>query len=163
MSVDGYYDSPNSFSAKDPGTAIAILSESHPGYLVRHGFVDMYRGQRLPRAATLNGADAIVMMGTTAELQNDLRWAVQYGLAAIEIPNDYLAVWYVRRSTTDKTKTVVSIAPLQRYWGNSADPYNRNWRNLYANQVFNGGISLQTLADHILPTAQGQRAGTDSS
>jgi hypothetical protein len=60
----------------------------------------------------------------------------------------------------DKTKTVVSVALLARYWGNEHDPYNRNWRNLYANQVYNGGISLQTLADHILPAAQGQR-GTD--
>jgi hypothetical protein len=48
----------------------------------------MYTGHQLPRAATLNGADAIVMMGTTAELQNDLRWTVQYGLTAIDIPND---------------------------------------------------------------------------
>jgi hypothetical protein len=106
------------FSAKDPGTAIAILSENLGCHLVRYSFLDMYRGQRPPRAATLYGADAIVMMGTTAELQNALRWTVQYGLTAIDIPNDYLAIWYVRRSTMDKTKTVVSVAPLQRYWGN---------------------------------------------
>jgi hypothetical protein len=98
------------------------------------------------------------MQGTTSELQQDLRWAVQYGMAAIDIPNDYLAIWYVRRQAGTFTKTVVSVAPMQRYWGNQGNPYNRNWRNLYPNQVYNGGISLSTLADNILPAAQGQAA-----
>jgi hypothetical protein len=154
MSVDVYYDADG--SCKDPRTAIKILAEDLPNYLVRHTFIDMWRGVQLPRAASLNGADAILMMGTTAELRQDLGWAVQYGISSIDIPNDYLAIWYVRWPTKDKTKTIVSIAPLERYWGGSANPYNLNWRNLYDNQVFSGGVSLNTLADQILPTVQGQ-------
>jgi len=157
MSVDVYYDSPGLFSAQDPRTAIAILSESQQGYLVRHSFMGMYGGQQLPPYATLVGRDAILMMGTTSDLQNDIHWTISYQLTWINIPNDYLSIWYVRRSTMDKTKTVVSVAPLQSYWGNTQNPENRGWRNLYPNQVLNGGISLQTLKDTILPTVQGSR------
>jgi len=156
MSVDVYYDSNG--AAQDPGAAIGILSEAAQGNLVRHSFIHMWTGVAMPRSASLNGADAILMQGTTSELQQDLRWAVQYGMAAIDIPNDYLAIWYVRRQAGTFTKTVVSVAPMQRYWGNQGNPYNRNWRNLYPNQVYNGGISLSTLADNILPAAQGQAA-----
>ena len=138
--------------------AIGILTEAVAGNLVRHSLIHMWNGVAMPRSASLNGADAILMQGTTAELQQDLRWAVQYGMAAIDIPNDYLAIWYVRRRSGSFTKTVVSVAPLQRYWGNQATPHNLNWRNLYPNQVYSGGISLSTLADNILPTVQGQAA-----
>jgi hypothetical protein len=154
MSVDVYYDADG--SCKDPRTAIEILAEDRPGYLVRHGFIHMWNGVALPPAASLNGAEAILIMGTTAELQQDLRWAVQYGMTAVNIPNDQLAIYYVRRPTKDKTMTVVSIAPLQRYWGNYTNAYNLGWRDLYPSQIFNGGISLDTLVVHILPTVQGQ-------
>jgi hypothetical protein len=85
MSVDVYYDADG--SCKDPRTAIEILAEDRPGYLVRHGFIHMWNGVALPPAASLNGAEAILIMGTTAELQQDLRWAVQYGMTAVNIPN----------------------------------------------------------------------------
>lgn len=157
MSVDVYYDTNG--SCKDPRAAIAILAEVQRGYLVRHSFIQMWQGVALPPAASLDGASAILMMGTTTDLQNDLRWAVYYQMTAVNIPNDYLVIYYVRRPTTDRTKTVISIAPLQRYWGTHANAYNLGWRVLYptgGGQQYNAGVSLNTLADQILPTVQGQ-------
>jgi hypothetical protein len=122
----------------------------------RPSLIGLWNGQPHPRQVQLAAYQAILMMGTTTELQQDLGWAVQYGISSIDIPNDQLAIYYVRRPTNDKTKTIVSIAPLQRYWGSYQNAYNLGWRNLYPSQVFNGGISLNTLADPILPTAQGQ-------
>lgn len=158
MAVAFYYDYPSWFTCHDPGAAIAVLSEQSPGHRVLHRFIDFYgvfySGQPLPAYLTLNAADAFLMMGTTAELQNELYSTSQSGLTWISIPNDYLAIWYVRRTTQ---QTVVSIAPRQGYWGNEGVPYGRNWRNLYPYQVFNGGISLYTLAYEILPQVEGQK------
>ena len=164
--IDVFYDTDG--SAWNPATAVEILSERNThNYLVRHSFVDMWRGQNPPAYPDLQGRQAVVMMGTTEELQQDLADAINAGVQAINIPGDMLAIYYVRRLRggfgsviRQNTETVVVIAPAAGYW--SLPPNQQpaaqigDWANMYPYYVYNGGISLQVLKDQIIPVADGQ-------
>jgi hypothetical protein len=155
MSVDVYFDTNG--SAQDPAAAIQILSQSVAGYVVRHAFTDMWAGMQLPRRASLEGTQAILMMGTTAELQADLLAAYNQGVQDIDVVPDVLCIYFVRRTAGLETKTVVSIAPLD-YWGlpNYADDINQTWYRLWDGTSQN--VGLQSLANTVLPRGKGVKA-----
>jgi hypothetical protein len=164
--IDVFYDTDG--SAWEPTTAVAILSETNThNYLVRHSFIDMWNGQNPPAYPALQGTQAIVMMGTTEELQQDLADAMIAGVQAIQIPGDMLAIYYVRRLrggygplVRQNTETVVVIAPAVGYWSlpPMQVPAGRigDWEVMYPYYVYDGGISLQVLKDEIIPVADGK-------
>jgi hypothetical protein len=155
MSVDIYFDTDG--SAQDPANAIQILSQALPNYLVRHTFTDMWRGMQLPGVARLEGTQAILMMGTTAELQADLLAADNQGVQGIDVVPDVLCIYFVRRKAGLETKTVVSIAPLD-YWRlpNYVENINQTWYRLWDGTT--QSASLQYLANTILPRGKGINA-----
>jgi hypothetical protein len=155
MSVDIYFDTDR--SAQDPANAIQILSQAVPNYLVRHTFTDMWRGMQVPPVVTLNRPEAILMMGTTAELQADLLAAYNYGVQRIDVIGDVLCIYFVRRKAGWETKTVVSIAPLA-YWGlpNYAADINQTWYQLWDGVIQT--VGLDVLANTILPRGHGVNA-----
>jgi hypothetical protein len=110
-----------------------------------------------PSVARLDGSQAIVMMGTTAELQADLLYADGQGVQAIELVGDVLCLYYVRRKAGFETKSVVSIAPLD-YWGmpNYANDINQTWYQLW--DGITQSTTLQFLANTILPSGKGVNA-----
>jgi hypothetical protein len=152
MSVDIYFDTDG--SAQDPVTAIQILSQSVAGYVVRHAFTDMWAGMQLPRRASLEGTQAILMMGTTAELQADLLAAYNQGVQDIDVVPDVLCIYFVRRKAGLETKTVVSIAPLD-YWRlpSYVEHINQTWYRLWDGTIQN--IDLRSLANTVLPRGKG--------
>lgn len=155
MSVDVYFDTNG--SAQDPANAIQILSQAIQGYVVRHSFTDMWAGMQPPSVARLEGTQAIVIMGTTAELQADLLAAANQGVQAIEVFGTILCIYYVRRKAGLETKSVVSIAPLE-YWGlqNYANDIGQTWYKLWDGTT--QSINLQYLANTILPLGKGVNA-----
>jgi hypothetical protein len=104
------------------------------------------------------------MMGTTDELQTTLRLAINQGIVGIQVPDDNMAIWYVRRKAGTFTKSVVSIAPLERYWGPEVTARNSHveqpggwywlWTGTIASNENIQYISLEDLADQVLPRAK---------
>jgi hypothetical protein len=160
MSVDFFFDTYQ--IAKDWVNAINILTQEIPGYEVPHSFIDMWPSiYDLPRTAYLNGAEAILMQGTTSELQANLLYAETLGIQAISVPNDLLGIYYIRRKAGGpgpfgETKTIVSIAPMGRYWkkGQYVNDFDQTWYRLSDDYIRGGGISLDSLANQVLPLAQ---------
>ena len=126
--------------------------------------IELSGGQRgIGRSINLQGRDAILMMGTTPELQAEVAAASADGVNGVFLPNDYLVIYYLRyaertfggMSTTNRT--IACIAGRQGYWGLSHDSnddtnvQNSGWALLYPNAgdnwIFNGSMSLQTLHD----------------
>src|SRR3954471_19579726 len=138
---------------KDPLTAIDALGGSRAKpYLSQ--FWTGSRNLQLP------SDNAILMSGTTDDLQEELGRDIGTGLEAIAV-QQLMAIWYVRRSAGLSTKTVVSIASVQGYWklqGNAPDQTGYRWYRLYTGWVMNGGIGLDTLRNDILPDAKGVKA-----
>jgi len=126
--------------------------------------IELSGGQRgIGRSINLQGRDAILMMGTTPELQAEVAAASADGVNGVFLPNDYLVIYYLRyaertfggMSTTNRT--IACIPGRQGYWGLSHDSnddtnvQNSGWALLYPNAgdnwIFNGSMSLQTLHD----------------
>jgi hypothetical protein len=104
--------------------------------------------------------NAILMSGTTDDLQQALGRDIGAGLEAINV-QQLMAIWYVRRTAGLSTKTVVSIASVQGYWnlqGNVPEQSGYRWYRLYTGWTMNGGVSLDTLRNDILPDAKGVKA-----
>src|ERR1700738_497678 len=129
MSVDIYFDTDG--SAQDPVTAI-----------------------HLPRRTSVEAPKAILMMGTTAELQADLLTAYNQGAQDIDVVPDVLCIYFVRRKAGLETKTVVSIAPLD-YWRlpSYVEHINQTWYRLWDGTIQN--IDLRSLANTVLPRGKG--------
>jgi len=159
MSVDFYWD--NTGLAKNAATAIEILTGQRSSF-IRDSFAGLW-GSQPPQWPDLPGAEAFLMMGTTDELQTALRVALSQGIAGIQIPDDNMAIWYVRRKAGTFTKSVVSIAPLQRYWGvgftQTQAEQPGGWYWLWTGTIRTNEnikyITLQDLADQVLPRAKG--------
>jgi hypothetical protein len=106
--------------------------------------------------------NAILMSGITDDLQRALQSDVGQGLKEIRV-KDLMAIWYVRwrRGFTDSVITVVSIASVQGYWDLKLnDPDNSSgyrWLRLYQGHTFNGGVTLDVLANQLLPLAKGAK------
>jgi hypothetical protein len=92
------------------------------------------------------------MMGITEEIQAGLQTAIDRGMNALVAPNDALAFWYVRVAN-GTTRSLISVAPVQRYWGGQTNPKPAQWKELC--QPVAGAVLLQTLKDSIVPIAKG--------
>jgi hypothetical protein len=153
MCADFCYDSNG--SAKHPASAIQRLK--HRQGNSAGSLAGLWDGQP-PNWPNLDRAHAILMMGTTSELQSALQHAENQGIQGIWVENDEMAIWYVRRKAGFSTKTVVSIAPLQRYWrlaANNPAQVPGQWFPLWDQQIYNDGISLADLRNKVLIGAQG--------
>ena len=75
--------------------------------------------QKPPPTIVLDPQCALLMIGTTDELDTALSQAYQAGIEYIQARDGgWLAVWYVRVATgAMTTKTMISIAGLNDYWG----------------------------------------------
>jgi hypothetical protein len=144
---------------KNPGQAIAYLQNP----MARTTLANFYGRAAIPQIPDriALGSTALLMMGTTDDLQKALRQDYQDGIKSLETTGaGSMTIWYVRRRAGRETKTVVIIASWPDYWGSRKDYYYdaqnnpKGWYNLHPNSYINA-ISLQTLADHILPAAKG--------
>ena len=100
---------------KWPQRAADILSSPN----TKAWLEDYWAPQRPPRTIVLDPQSALLMIGTTDELDQALTSANRAGIETIKT-NDGggPAVWYVRVATGPKTtKTMISIAGYSDYWG----------------------------------------------
>jgi hypothetical protein len=140
---------------KDPRTAIDALGGSR----AKQNLSSFWTGS--PNLE-LPANNAILMSGITDDLQQALKSDLGRGLKDILV-KDLIAIWYVRwkRSITDPVITVVSIASVQGYWDLKLnDPDNSSgyrWLRLYRGYRVNGGVSLDALANQLLPFAKGAK------
>jgi hypothetical protein len=151
-----YYQGPS-----DGG--IAMPNDDEPAYAWPN-FCDGLRwgGKRI----------ALLMNGTTSELQAMLRFAKVEGIEGFESSGDCLLIWYLRRKAGNETKSLVLIAPKYRFLGVSLDDPAKNfdyrsrndgWRfmgvskheKLDANYT---GLSLSWLIQEALPQGEGVTA-----
>ena len=151
------------FEAKDPTSAIKLLG----GQKARNCLADYYTslGQQIPQGIQLPSGNAILMSGTTDDLQKALGSDLGRGLKYILV-EDLMAIWYVRRGVPGSitnlelksTETVVSIASVQGYWNLRMNDPDRvsgySWYRLYSGHCYRGGISLDALANQLLPLAK---------
>jgi hypothetical protein len=142
-------------SCKDPGQAIAYLQADQysPPYLSQ-----LYPPNQVPQGTIHLGTSALLMMGTTGELQTALRQDYLNGIRAVETAGiASMRIMYVRRRAGLETKTVVIIASWTDYWGQNYNWFGgNNWYDLH--QGYYNAQSLQALADQLLPTASGGQA-----
>jgi hypothetical protein len=158
MSVDFYYD--NSGAARIATVAIATLRNDN---YARHSFAELWSPNPVPSWAQLNSptGDAFLMMGTTEELRDALAAAKNQGAMYIQVPRDYIALWYLRRKSGTFTKTVVSVAPLRRYWGlDNNDPAQIHaqygyWYRLWDYEQYDTALDLAEIANNALFNGQG--------
>jgi len=113
-----------------------------------------------PANIGLVGKVAILMQGTTSELQADLQLAIDRGYINITVPNnDRLVIYYLRRKAgVLETKTVLSIAPAAGYWSldlNQTIPpqlprgdIKKSWHLMYSAAV--SSVTLTNLRDPIV-------------
>ena len=141
---------------KHPGQAIAWLQDTRS----RTYLTDYYAGTgaAIPRSIDLQN-QALLMMGTTSELQTALAQDLNNGLGAVETAGaGSMKIWYVRRKAGWDTKTVVIIASWPAYWGGQATNFGgQGWQDLYPNSYIQA-ISLNTLARNVIPIGSGKTA-----
>jgi hypothetical protein len=145
-----------------PSDAILTLRRKHPSqraYRYFGSLIDVSGGQGYGRSINLGARQAVLMMGTTPELQAELAAAIADQVNGVFVQDDYLVIYYLRYaegtfSTTNRT--VACIAGRRHYWGvpddqNDTNVQNSGWALLCptgADQwIFNGSMSLQTLHD----------------
>ena len=164
MTVAYFYDDTQYRQALSPANAVQCLR----GAGARANVADLWGGSTVnvvyhsPRY----GSGALLMMGRTDELYNSLNYAYSVNnIQRIWCSDDSLVVFYVRcriggsevlgRWVGGNNHTVVSIAPLSKYWNlqrNFLTTYGgyNTWYSMYPwNQqdaeIFNGGIDVQLL------------------
>jgi hypothetical protein len=126
---------------QDPANAIEILQSEYSATSLT-GLWDGEAFWRLP------GTTALLMMGTTSELQEALEAAYTAGLKYITSGSD-MVIWYVRRKAGWEKKTVACIASLSQYWGLAQNDPNQvpgQWYPLLENHI-SSGVGLDTLPD----------------
>jgi hypothetical protein len=143
-------------STKGPGAAIEILRGDY-STIDLTGLWDGSNNQ-----LRLSGTDALLMMGTTAELQQALYAAKSQDVISVAIPGEDKVIWYVRRRAGLETKTVASLASLSQYWALVQDDPRLvpgGWYQLYEGLELTGyALDLGILADWMLPRARGVTA-----
>jgi hypothetical protein len=141
--------------------AIPILrgqTTTNRAFTLWGSLIDLAGGERgYGRSINLRGRDAVLMMGTTPELQAAVEAASADGVNGVSLPDDYLVIYYLRyeepgtfMGTTDRT--IACIAGWQHYWGLSPDSQddtnvrNAGWDIIYPNAgddwIFNGSMPL---------------------
>ena len=153
-----------------PATAIAGLrGEVNYGWdRLCYGLINVSGGQSgygrsinlcLRRRPGDADGDAVLMMGTTPELQAEVDAAIADQVNGVFVQDDYFAIYYLRYaertfvSTTNRT--VACIAGRRYYWRvpddqNDANVQNAGWALLYPNGgtdqwMWNYSMPLQTL------------------
>jgi hypothetical protein len=150
----------------DPAKAISILRgevATNQWYRLCGSLIELAGGQPgVGRSINLRGRDAVLMMGTTPELQAGVAAAIADGVNGVFVPDDYLVIYYLRYAEpgafmTTTNRTVACIAGRQGYWGLAHDQQddtnvqNAGWAPLYPTTIppdqwiFNGSMPLQTL------------------
>lgn len=147
-----WFDQSQARDCKDPGQAIAWLQDTRS----RTYLSDYWAGFAIPSNIDLQG-QALLMMGTTGELQTALRQDIANGISGLVLRRaNSTAIWFVRRRAGRDTKTVVIIACAYDYWGGAYTDPGNGWRALQAG--FLNGVLVQDLADRIVPSAKGVSA-----
>jgi hypothetical protein len=113
-----------------------------------------------PRPFLGLGNSAFVMNGTTPELTAYLDVVGRAGLLSIAAEGQVLALWYVRWQIGGTTRSLISVAPLVRYWGlvPGYAPLN-DWKQIWPQQ--NNGVSLVDLMRNIVPCGEGVKSWLD--
>lgn len=106
--------------------------------------------------AALPSDGVLLMMGDTGWLQGAMDRAINDGIRAISCQNDdYLGVWYVRKSFGTfgtHTVSVIGIA-TEDYWGCAYHSPFAPWRKL--DEGVSTGRGTQDLKDTIIPKGKG--------
>jgi hypothetical protein len=152
--MDAKFFLANSYQGKNPSEAVKLRD---------HKMAET-RFERLwayPRASfALPRGEAIIMSGVTDDLKGALQSAIDEGGMKEILVEGLMAIWYVRCRHHLKDITVVSIASLQGYWDLKLNDPDRssgyNWLRLYTGYTVNGGISLDALANQLLPDVKGK-------
>ena len=138
--------------AMDPRGAIKLLHGGMAQGNLTKTFYEINPNYKVTPRWQLPPDGAILMKGTTDELQQALSSDLTRGLEAIMV-EDLMALWYVRLPNTE---TVVSIASVQGYWGlkmNEPTSSGYPWLRMYQGYTWKGGISLDVLVNILLPMA----------
>jgi hypothetical protein len=162
---------------KTPKGAKALMGDTRARGCLADYWPGGLEGGRFPTSIQIPANQAILMSGTTAELQEALAADISKGINSIGVENNF-ACGYFRWSNFWKTETytLVSIACKQGYWGidHYAGPSRTGyyWYDLYQGKdVVDGavvprpykylnGIALQDLSQdpEWLPAAKGVKA-----
>ena len=143
---------------KSPRRAAAILSDPS----CRTWLEEYWTGTTPPRTIVLDRQCALLMIGTTAELDAALSRANRAGIEQIKTSDDgWPAIWYVRVATGPMTtKTMISIAGFKDYWGLDGSPNvaypsrpERDWYRITDHTV--GSVSFEVLRQQWVPDTAG--------
>ena len=143
---------------KSPRRAAEILRDPS----CRTWLEDYWAPQRPPQYIRLDAQSALLMIGTTFELDAALTQANRAGIEYIQAGDGgWLAVWYVRVATGPKTtKTMISIAGFGDYWGINksmdiayAGRPERDWYRITDQSV--NLVSFEVLRQQWLPGVAG--------
>jgi hypothetical protein len=167
MTVAFYFDDSQHGQAKSPANAVQWLRSN----AASDSIANLWGGGNsvnLVWQSPTAGSGALLMMGRTGELADALSYASGVSnIDAIWCSDDSLVVLYVRchiggtgaLGIAGHTHTVVSVAPLWKYWGlqrNFLTLYqgHNGWFSMYPwNQqdaeIFNSGIYLATIRDRV--------------
>jgi hypothetical protein len=153
---------------KTPKGAKALMGDTRARGCLADYWPGGLEGGRFPYSIAIPANQAILMSGTTAELQEALAADISKGINSIGVEND-LACWYFRWSNFWKTETytLVSIACKQGYWGidHFGGPSRTGyyWYDLYQGKIpykYGNVIDLQDFSQgpEWLPAAKGVKA-----
>lgn len=167
MTLAFYYDDSQYRAAQSPANAVQCLR----GNAASDSIANLWGGGNsvnLVFQTPTAGSGALLMMGRTDELANALGYASGVdNIDSIWCSDDFLIVFYVRcyiagtgaLGLAGHTHTVVSIAPLQKYWGLQRNFLSLNqgynsWFSMYPwnqqdGEIFNGGINLATIRERV--------------
>ena len=143
-------------TGKSPQGALTLLYASNS----RRFLSDYWAGHQMPANIVIPQDNAILMSGTTTDIQDALRRDIASGIQSIEVINT-MACWYFRQGSGWETHTVVSIASVEGYWQlaqNNPGQSGHQWRALHTGFVRNGAVRLDDLVNYWLPTAKGVSA-----
>jgi hypothetical protein len=167
MTVAFYYDDSQHGQAKLPANAVQLLRSNAASDSIANlwgGGNSVNLVQQTPTARS----GALLMMGTTDELATALNRASGVdNIETIWCSDDDLVVFYVRchiggtswGGMAGHRHTVVSVAPLWKYWGLQRNFLTLNqgyngWFPMYPSnqqdpEIFNAGIFLATIRDRV--------------
>lgn len=147
MSTGFYYD--RNGSCKLVANAIAMFDQ--PGANESLSIYYTKFQMDVPSKILLEPNMALLMMGTTGDLQETLMSDEANGIGAIEVQERQMAIWCIRRAAGFATKTLVSIAPLGGYWGLTQNIPQFGWNRLHTGYI--PAIALGPLLQ-LLPDAR---------
>ena len=159
MSSNFYWDGTG--GARRAMDAVALVT----GPQSSASLIGLWQGQAHPRWPNLTGVNAVVMNGTTSELQQALLAAKQAHLDGFWSTADSLLFWFARRkaNVTASTRSVGLIAPMRCYWGiNHNNPAAVDgggmWMPMSDPSTYDNGVAIDTIINNIVPNGERQEA-----